>query len=74
MPELLANLQFRPQPASGLLTQPERRGNELFFPIPVEDFAFSLHDLTAEPQALGYKERGWSCWRQRRSAAGKIGH
>lgn len=46
VPELLANLQFRPQPASGLLTQPEPRGNELFFPIPVEDFAFSLHDLT----------------------------
>ncbi|HID9774008.1 TPA: mannose-6-phosphate isomerase, partial [Serratia marcescens] len=52
VPELLANLQFRPQPASGLLTQPEPRGNELFFPIPVEDFAFSLHDLTAAPQAL----------------------
>ncbi|MGL6020648.1 MAG: mannose-6-phosphate isomerase, partial [Gibbsiella quercinecans] len=38
IPELLANLQFRPQPASGLLTQPEQRGNELFFPIPVDDF------------------------------------
>jgi mannose-6-phosphate isomerase len=55
VPELLANLQFRPQPASGLLTQPERRGNELFFPIPVEDFAFSLHDLTAAPQALAQR-------------------
>lgn len=52
VPELLANLQFRPQPASGLLTQQEQRGNELFFPIPVEDFAFSLHDLTTAPQAL----------------------
>lgn len=52
IPELLANLQFRPQPASGLLTQPEQRGNELFFPIPVEDFAFSLHDLNAAPQPL----------------------
>ena len=50
VPELLANLQFRPQPASGLLTQPEQRGNALFFPIPVEDFAFSLHDLTAAPR------------------------
>ncbi|HEI9781646.1 TPA: mannose-6-phosphate isomerase [Serratia marcescens] len=55
VPELLANLQFRPQPASGLLTQPERRSNELFFPIPVEDFAFSLHDLTAAPQALAQR-------------------
>jgi mannose-6-phosphate isomerase len=52
IPELLANLQFRPQPASGLLTQPQKRGDELFFPIPVEDFAFSLHDLSAAPQAL----------------------
>jgi mannose-6-phosphate isomerase len=52
IPELLANLQFRPQPASGLLTQPEKRGSELFFPIPVEDFAFSLHDLSASAQPL----------------------
>ncbi|WON78601.1 mannose-6-phosphate isomerase [Serratia sp. UGAL515B_01] len=52
IPELLANLQFRPQPASGLLTQPEKRGNELFFPIPVDDFAFSLHDLSATTQPL----------------------
>ncbi|MFP7324716.1 MULTISPECIES: mannose-6-phosphate isomerase [Serratia] len=55
VPELLANLQFRPQPASGLRTQPEQRGNELFFPIPVEDFAFSLHDLTAAPQVLAQR-------------------
>ncbi|NIG88311.1 mannose-6-phosphate isomerase [Serratia symbiotica] len=52
IPQLLANLQFRPQPASALLVKPEQRGNELFFPIPVEDFAFSLHELTATPQAL----------------------
>ena len=52
IPELLANLQFHPQPASGLLTQPEKRGNELFFPIPVEDFAFSLHDLSSTAQPL----------------------
>jgi mannose-6-phosphate isomerase len=55
IPELLANLQFRPQPASGLLTQPEQRDNALFFPIPVEDFAFSLHDLSAAPQALAQR-------------------
>ncbi|MCP1104108.1 mannose-6-phosphate isomerase [Serratia nevei] len=55
VPELLANLQFRPQPASGLLTRPEQRGNELFFPIPVEDFAFSLHDLAVVPQALAQR-------------------
>ncbi|GAA3603621.1 mannose-6-phosphate isomerase [Gibbsiella greigii] len=52
IPELLANLQFRPQPARGLLTQPEQRGNELFFPIPVDDFAFSLHELATVPLPL----------------------
>ncbi|EFE94601.1 mannose-6-phosphate isomerase [Serratia odorifera] len=55
IPELLANLQFRPQPASGLLTQPEKRGDELFFPIPVEDFAFSLHDLSSSAQSLAQR-------------------
>lgn len=52
IPQFLANLQFRPQSSSALPVQPEQRGNELFFPIPVEDFAFSLHELTATPQAL----------------------
>ncbi|PVZ86632.1 mannose-6-phosphate isomerase [Serratia sp. S1B] len=52
IPELLANLQFRPQAASSLLTQAERQGNELLFPVPVEDFAFSLHNLTAAAQPL----------------------
>lgn len=52
IPELMANLKFEPKPADTLLTQPHRHGHELNFPIPVEDFAFSLHDLSAEPQAL----------------------
>lgn len=52
IPELLANLQFRPQSADALLTRPEPRGDELFFPIPVDDFAFSLHALSAAPQQL----------------------
>lgn len=52
IPELMANLQFIPKPANTLLTTPLRQGNELVFPIPVEDFAFSLHSLTPEPQAL----------------------
>lgn len=52
LPELLANLQFYPRPVSTLLIQPKYRGNELFFPIPVEDFAFSLHKLSATPQLL----------------------
>ena len=40
------------KPANTLLTTPEQHGNELSFPIPVEDFAFSLHTLGAEPQTL----------------------
>jgi mannose-6-phosphate isomerase len=52
IPELLANLQFRPQAASSLLTRPEKRGNALFFPIPVDDFAFSLHDISSSAQPL----------------------
>ncbi|WP_457913765.1 mannose-6-phosphate isomerase [Candidatus Gillettellia adelgis] len=52
IPQLLANLQCHPQPASALLAQSEQRGDEIFFPIPVEDFAFSLHKLTNLPQTL----------------------
>ncbi len=52
IPELMANLQFIPKPAATLLTTPQQQGNELVFPIPVEDFAFSLHTLTSEPQEL----------------------
>jgi mannose-6-phosphate isomerase len=52
IPELMANLKFEPKPAATLLTQPQQRGSELNFPIPVEDFAFSLHDLSASPQTL----------------------
>jgi mannose-6-phosphate isomerase len=52
IPELVANVKFEPKPADELLTQPEVRGNELDFPIPVDDFAFSLHDLNATPATL----------------------
>ncbi len=52
IPELMANLQFIPKPADTLLTAPQQQDNELVFPIPVDDFAFSLHTLTPAPQAL----------------------
>ncbi|WP_312383226.1 mannose-6-phosphate isomerase [Atlantibacter subterraneus] len=52
IPELVANVKFTPRAADTLLTAPTRDGNTLDFPIPVEDFAFSLHDLTAEPATL----------------------
>jgi mannose-6-phosphate isomerase len=52
IPELVANVKFEAKPAGELLTQPVKNGSELGFPIPVEDFAFSLHDLSATPAEL----------------------
>ncbi|WP_455846135.1 mannose-6-phosphate isomerase [Pantoea agglomerans] len=52
IPELLANLKFQAKPAATLLTQPQRNGETLNFPIPVEDFSFAIHGLSAAPQAL----------------------
>jgi mannose-6-phosphate isomerase len=46
IPELVANVKFVAKPAAELLTQPVKNGAELDFPIPVDDFAFSLHDLS----------------------------
>jgi mannose-6-phosphate isomerase len=50
--ELLDNLKFTAKPAGELLTSPVQKGAELSFPIPVEDFAFSIHSLSPEPQTL----------------------
>ncbi|PWC20814.1 mannose-6-phosphate isomerase [Brenneria roseae subsp. roseae] len=52
IPELLDNVKFEAKPASQLLTVPIKQGNELNFPIPVDDFAFSLHYLSDTPQTL----------------------
>lgn len=52
IPELVANVKFEAKPAAELLTQPAKNGSELDFPIPVDDFAFSLHDLSAQPTAI----------------------
>ncbi|WP_336220439.1 mannose-6-phosphate isomerase [Citrobacter amalonaticus] len=48
IPELVANVKFEAKPANQLLTTPVKNGAELDFPIPVDDFAFSLHDLSAQ--------------------------
>ena len=48
IPELVANVKFEAKPAGELLTQPQRHGAELDFPIPVEDFAFSC--MTSPPR------------------------
>ena len=52
IPELVANVKFEAKPAGQLLTQPIKNGHELDFPIPVEDFAFALHDLTKDEAAV----------------------
>lgn len=52
IPELVANVKFVAKPAAELLTQPVKNGAELDFPIPVEDFAFSLHDLSKAETAI----------------------
>ncbi|MCX8963715.1 mannose-6-phosphate isomerase [Erwinia psidii] len=50
--ELMANLTFAAKPFTNLLTQPVREGHSLFFPVPVADFAFSLHQLSETPLTL----------------------
>lgn len=55
IPELVANVKFEAKPANQLLTTPVKRGAELDFPIPVDDFAFSLHDLSAQETAIDQK-------------------
>lgn len=52
IPELVANVKFEPRPANSLLTQPHQQGASLIFPIPVDDFAFSLHELSGNPLPL----------------------
>jgi mannose-6-phosphate isomerase len=49
IPELVANVKFEAKPAGELLTQPQRHGAELDFPIPVEDFAFSCTTSPPRP-------------------------
>ncbi|HCL5922292.1 TPA: mannose-6-phosphate isomerase [Citrobacter amalonaticus] len=52
IPELVANVKFEAKPANQLLTTPVKHGAELDFPIPVDDFSFSLHDLSAQETAI----------------------
>lgn len=52
IPELVANVKFEAKPANQLLTTPVKHGAELDFPIPVDDFAFSLHDLSVQETAI----------------------
>lgn len=49
IPELMANLKFDEKPAETLLTAPVQDGATQNFPIPVADFAFSIHSLSDQP-------------------------
>lgn len=55
IPELVANVQFIAKPADELLTQPQIHDNALDFPIPVDDFAFSLYDLSVEETTIAQR-------------------
>lgn len=52
IPELLANLKFTAKDTDSLLTTPITQGDEQRFPVPVEDFAFSIHRLSEQSQIL----------------------
>ncbi|OZI14437.1 mannose-6-phosphate isomerase [Sodalis-like symbiont of Philaenus spumarius] len=52
VPELMVNVQFVAKPEDTLLTVPQEEEGALFFQIPVDDFAFSLHALTPAPRVL----------------------
>lgn len=50
--ELLVSLRFTPVAANRLLLKPARHGRELRFPVPVDDFTFSIHFPDPQPQPL----------------------
>ncbi len=52
IPELLANVKFIAKPSADLLTRPLVNGNTLNFPVPVDDFAFSIHALEKQPATI----------------------
>ncbi|KGD74984.1 mannose-6-phosphate isomerase [Tatumella morbirosei] len=52
VPELLANVVFKPVPFDSLKTSPVTEGNTDYFPVPVDDFSFSVHHATEHPQAV----------------------
>lgn len=52
IPELIASVAFMAKPASQLLTLPVEEGAARHFPVPVDDFAFSVYTLEETPVAL----------------------
>lgn len=52
IPELVANVAFSAKPASQLLTLPVLEGAASHFPVPVDDFAFSIYALDDSETSL----------------------
>lgn len=50
--ELMANVKFTPRAADSLLTEPVLHDGMHEFPVPVDDFAFAIHPLSATPVTL----------------------
>lgn len=50
--ELLANVVFKSVSFDCLKTIPISKGNTDYFPVPVDDFSFSVHHATDHPQAI----------------------
>ncbi|TDB45425.1 mannose-6-phosphate isomerase [Photorhabdus khanii] len=52
IPELMANLDFVSKPINTLLTLPKQQKTVQNFPVPVNDFAFSVYSLSEQPIIL----------------------
>ncbi|ERT11470.1 mannose-6-phosphate isomerase [Photorhabdus temperata] len=52
IPELMANLDFVSKPINTLLTLPKQQKKVQNFPVPVNDFAFSVYSLSKQPIIL----------------------
>ncbi|WFQ80585.1 mannose-6-phosphate isomerase [Xenorhabdus sp. SF857] len=52
VPELMANLDFIPKAADTLLTEPRQEKEALNYPVPVNDFCFSVYSVSEQPISL----------------------
>ncbi|MBC8953566.1 mannose-6-phosphate isomerase [Xenorhabdus sp. PB62.4] len=52
VPELMANLDFIPKYADTLLTTPKQEKDALNYPVPVNDFHFSVYAVSEQPITL----------------------
>lgn len=50
--ELIDNVDFKTIPFNSLLTNPIHKGISTLFPVPVEDFSFSIHEISNEETTI----------------------